>query len=187
MLVNRAAAVEVVVVFGDLEQALARNVLPTQHDLKKRQHVLVLFRSPKRNNQHGIVRGRALAKIFSHLYGSMTTHGLGRRAPENRAADGSWRAAVARWRADGKGAANWIGSGGKSGSQVGRPGARPSATLRMADPGLVGHIRFAASRCGPHPPGRGSVSWIGAALLLPLLEDYVHWNACLLHSRQILL
>src|SRR6202521_2315767 len=55
LLVNRAFALEVVVMLGDSQDALPWNISPAQHILKKRNHLFTRLRSAERNNQNGIV------------------------------------------------------------------------------------------------------------------------------------
>src|SRR5271166_1952250 len=55
LLVNGALALEVVVVLGHGQHALARNIATAQHVLKKRNHLFTRLRSAERNDQNRIV------------------------------------------------------------------------------------------------------------------------------------
>ena len=55
LIVDRALAAEVVIVLGDLQHSLARNVLSAQHVLKERNHIVRPFRTSERDNQQSVV------------------------------------------------------------------------------------------------------------------------------------
>ncbi len=55
LLVDRALALEVVVVFGHRQHALPGNIAPAQHGFKKRNHLFARLWPPERNHQNGVV------------------------------------------------------------------------------------------------------------------------------------
>ena len=67
LVVDRTPAVEVIVVFRDFEQPLARNVAPAQHVLEERNHFLMFFGSTERNHHQRVVHRHVfiLATLFA--------------------------------------------------------------------------------------------------------------------------
>src|SRR5579863_3664826 len=55
LLVNRTLTVEMIVVLGDREHALAGNVPSPEHVFEEGNYVLMFFRTTKRNHQDGVV------------------------------------------------------------------------------------------------------------------------------------
>ena len=53
--VNRARAVEMVVMFRNLKHALSRHILPAQDILKKGDHICALFGSSERHQQKCVI------------------------------------------------------------------------------------------------------------------------------------
>src|SRR5437868_6472887 len=55
LLVDGALALKMVVVFGDREHALPRNVSPPKHVFKKRNDIFSRFGTTERDNQDGVI------------------------------------------------------------------------------------------------------------------------------------
>ena len=55
MIVDGALAVEVMIVLGDFEQALAGHIPPAQNVFEKRHYVIRLLRPTERQHQHGVI------------------------------------------------------------------------------------------------------------------------------------
>ncbi len=55
LIVDRAPAIEVIVMFRDGEHALARHVAAAQYILEKRHDVVRLFGSSERKHQNGVM------------------------------------------------------------------------------------------------------------------------------------
>ena len=64
MIVDRAAAIEMIVVFGDGQHSFARDVAAAQDVLQKRNHVFAFFRTAKRNNKKGIEAGHNFILVW---------------------------------------------------------------------------------------------------------------------------
>src|SRR5260370_5878893 len=55
LLIDRALTLEVVIMFGHGQQALARDVPSAQHVFKEGKYFFFRFRTTKRNHQNGVV------------------------------------------------------------------------------------------------------------------------------------
>jgi hypothetical protein len=55
LVVDRAHAVEVVIVFGDFEHALARDVFASEHIFKEGNNVVVFFGASEGDEEEGVV------------------------------------------------------------------------------------------------------------------------------------
>src|SRR6267154_4343421 len=55
LLVDRAPALEVVIMFRNLEHSFARNVPSAQHVLEEGKYVFLRFRTTKSDHQNGVV------------------------------------------------------------------------------------------------------------------------------------
>ena len=53
--VDRALPLEVVVMLGDRQQPLLRNIASAQHGFEKGNHILFRLRASKRNHQNSVV------------------------------------------------------------------------------------------------------------------------------------